>query len=144
MKIIIPIHDLRERLLPYDEMFQKSNITHDMIYNVACYALWVCFEHKNFSEAFVRDKADMHSWEIFSESGIEHFGEDKTYQEIEAAMQVATMATVDTALELAKYCKGFDAELCNKILDTDGYIVPEEANGDNLILEVIDSEGRTI
>lgn len=144
MKIIIPKESLRELLLPYDEMFLKCSISPDMIYNVACYAIQTCFQNKNFTEEFVRDKADLHSWEIFSESIMEFFGEDLNNRETEAAIQLSSKAVIETAIEISKYLKNFNNELCDKINDLDGYIYPEEDNHDNLILEIVGSHHVSI
>ena len=144
MKIIIPIDSIRERLLPYDEMFKKSNVSPDMIYNVACYAIQTCIENKNFTVDFVKDKADLHSWEIFSETVMESFGEDLSYQQTEATLQLCSKAVVETALEITNFIKKFDNELCDKIIQVDGYIVPEEDNHDNLILEIVGSQHGAI
>lgn len=135
----MPIQSMRERLLPYAEMFNSANISEDMIYNVACYTLQTCIENKNFSEEFVRDKADLSAWEIFSETAIETFGEEKSYQQIEAAIQMASMATTEACLEMASFLKSFDNSFLDTVIKMDGYIVPEEDNYNNLILDITES-----
>ena len=135
----MPIDSMRERMLPYAEMFHKANISEDMIYNVACYALQVCIENKNFTEAFVRDKADLSGWEIFSETACETFGDDKSYRELEGCIQMAVIATTEACLEMTSFLKNFDNSILDNIIKMDGYIVPEEDNYNHLILDITES-----
>lgn len=144
MKIIIPVKEIRERLLPYDDILNKCQVSHDMIYNVACYGIQTCLEHNNFSDAFVRDKADLSCWEVFSETVMEVFGEDLSYAETEAAITVCSKATVEVALEISKHMKNFDHGLIKNIADQDGYIYPMEDDNHNLILEVVRSENNGV
>jgi hypothetical protein len=135
IKVIIPLQNMRERLLPYAEMFRQAEISEDMIYNVACYTLQTCIENKNFTEEFVRDKADLTAWEIFSETACETFGDDKSYRELEGCIQMAVIATTEASLEMASFIKNFDNQLLDYAIALDGYIVPEEDKYDNLILD---------